>query len=89
MSLKHCVETVERLVAEGRGESRAVFQLGYNLGRLSELSGLGREPFWDRWKGPVSDWDLDRLNELAQDLRKKFNSQPLIEESPDHDSPGV
>lgn len=89
MSLKHCVETVERLVAEGRGEPRAVFQLGYNLGRLSELSGLGREPFWDRWKGPVSDWDLDRLSELAQDLRKWLNSQAMIEENPDHDSPGV
>jgi len=38
------------------------------LGRLSELTGLGREPFWDRWKGPVAEWNLAELEHLVREL---------------------
>ncbi len=66
--MEHCVETVQRIVAQDLGDRRSIFQLGYNLGRLSELTGLGREPFWDRWKEAISRWDHDELVSLAQDL---------------------
>ncbi len=64
----HCIETVRKIVAAGEDDRRALLQLGYNLGRLSELTGLGREPFWDRWKDAVSSWDLVKLSSLARDL---------------------
>lgn len=66
--MEHCVETIRKIVASRRIDPRSVLQLGYNLGRLSELTGLGRELFWDAWKGPVETWDVDRLDELAQKL---------------------
>lgn len=68
--MNHCVETIRAIVAGNRNDRRSVLQLGYNLGRLSELTGLGREPFWDRWKDAVADWDVARLEALAQELQK-------------------
>jgi hypothetical protein len=62
------VAKIRQIVADGRDDRRAVLQLGYNLGRLSELTGQGRGPFWDAWKGAVADWDRDRLSALAHDL---------------------
>ncbi len=66
--LAHCVTRIRQIVAEGRDDRRAILQLGYNLGRLSELTGQGRRPFWDAWKDAVADWDPDRLAALAHDL---------------------
>jgi hypothetical protein len=68
LNVRHCVETVARIVATGRDDRRSIMQLGYNLGRLSELTGMGREPFWDAWKDAVAAWDLPRLESLAQEL---------------------
>ena len=70
--MRHQVETIQRLIAENRSDRRSILQLGYNLGRLSELTGLGREPFWDRWKDAVEAWDRDKLEVLAREL------QPII-----------
>jgi hypothetical protein len=66
--LRHCLDKIRQIVADGRDDRRSVLQLGYNLGRLSELTGLGREPFWDAWKDAVANWDRPRLDELARDL---------------------
>ena len=65
---RHCVETIVRIIENGKSDRRSILQLGYNLGRLSELTGLGREPFWDAWKGPIAEWDRDRLITLAREL---------------------
>lgn len=70
MDIAHCVEKIGEIVAEDRSDRRSVLQLGYNLGRLSELTGLGREPFWDRWKDAVESWDHPRLLGLARELQK-------------------
>ena len=67
--MRHQVETIRRLIAENRSDRRSILQLGYNLGRLSELTGLGREPFWDRWKDAVEAWDRDKLEMLARELQ--------------------
>lgn len=70
--IRHSVTKVIELSAHETGEPRTLFQLGYNLGRLSELTGLGREPFWDRWKEPVLAWDHARLLTLAQELHHEL-----------------
>ncbi len=67
--MNHCVEKICEIVAQGRDDRRSILQLGYNLGRLSELTGLGRESFWDRWKDAIAAWDLPQIRALAQDLR--------------------
>ena len=66
--MNHCIETIRAIVSENRNDRRSLLQLGYNLGRLSELTGLGREPFWDRWKEAVTNWDEETLSALAHDL---------------------
>ncbi len=66
--LEHCTKKITELAAQQTCEPRTLFQLGYNLGRLSELTGLGREPFWDRWKDPVLTWNILQLTDLAREL---------------------
>jgi hypothetical protein len=73
-SILHCVRKIAEIIREGRDNRRAVLQLGYNLGRLSELTGLGREPFWDAWKAPVETWDRDRMSILATELTARFKA---------------
>jgi hypothetical protein len=72
--MKHCIARIVDIVAEGRGDRRSILQLGYNLGRLSELTGLGREPFWDRWKSAVETWNRTELERLARELQNEFTS---------------
>lgn len=73
---RHCLSTIARIVGEGRDDRRAVLQLGYNLGRLSELTGLGREPFWDAWKVAVESWDLEALRTLAATTESIVSGRP-------------
>ncbi|QDV34287.1 hypothetical protein [Tautonia plasticadhaerens] len=70
-AVAHCVSKVEELAALDEPDRRALLQLGYNLGRLSELTGAGRGPFWDRWKGPVASWDRPALRALALELPRR------------------
>jgi hypothetical protein len=65
---EHCVAKIGEIIARNQGDRRSILQLGYNLGRLSELTGLGREAFWDRWKTPVEFWDLEEMERLVQEL---------------------
>jgi hypothetical protein len=69
--MEHCIDKITVIVAQGQGDRRSVFQLGYNLGRLSELARGGKEAFWDRWKDPVSTWNQEELERLARDLRQQ------------------
>ncbi len=67
--MNHCIAKIVEIVERGADDRRSILQLGYNLGRLSELTELGREPFWDRWKEPVETWDLPRLQVLVHELQ--------------------
>jgi hypothetical protein len=80
--MDHCVETVCRIIAQNLSDRRSLFQLGYNLGRLSELTGLGREPFWDRWKTAVTEWDRETLLRLAHELPLVVVAQNSPPDSP-------
>ena len=42
-------------------------QLGFNLGRFSELSGEGK-PVWDAWRAALEDRDETKLAELTANL---------------------
>ena len=68
--MKHCIDTIQKIINRNQDDRLSLLQLGYNLGRLSELTGLGREPFWDRWKEAVASWDSESLKILAQDLQR-------------------
>jgi hypothetical protein len=72
--IEHCVAKIYETVERGEPDRRSVLQLGYNLGRLSELTGLGRDPFWDRWKPPVESWDLPELHRLVEQMRAESAS---------------
>ncbi|CAN5908427.1 hypothetical protein BH23PLA1_BH23PLA1_11130 [soil metagenome] len=64
----HCIDKIRDIVTRNEPDRRSILQLGYNLGRLSELAGLGRD-LWDHWKGPVDRWDNKSLNDLVQKLQ--------------------
>ena len=36
---------------------------------VARATGKKPEPFWDRWKTPVADWDLVELERLVQELQ--------------------
>ena len=74
--MNHCMATIVELIYRGRDDRRSILQIGYNLGRLSELTGLGREPFWDRWKVAVAEWDLAKLRVLARELPALISIPP-------------
>jgi hypothetical protein len=74
--MDHCVAKILEIVARGDDDRRSILQLGYNLGRLSELTGLGRAPFWDRWKQAVERWDRAALEPLARELLEQSRSWP-------------
>ncbi len=68
--MDHCVAKILEIIARGADDRRSVLQLGYNLGRISERTGLGREPFWDRWKDAVARWDRAELARLGRELEE-------------------
>jgi hypothetical protein len=74
--MEHCVAKIAEIVARGDDDRRSVLQLGYNLGRLSELTGLGRGPFWDRWETAVARWDRAELEGLARELLEQSRAWP-------------
>ena len=74
--MEHCVAKIVEIVTRGEDDRRSLFQLGYNLGRLSELTTLGRGPFWDRWKAAVSSWDLPALHLLTSELTSDAENWP-------------
>jgi hypothetical protein len=72
----HCVAKILEIASLADPDRRALMQLGYNLGRLSELTGLGRGPFWDRWKDAVAAWDRAELGRLARQLQSESTVWP-------------
>ncbi len=74
-AVAHCLDKLVTLIGDDEGGRRVVFQLGYNLGRLSELASLGREPCWDAFKGPVDDWDRQALADAVRLLKDRLRDR--------------
>lgn len=53
-------------------------QLGFNLGRYSELSNEGRE-VWDNWKAAIESKDLTRLELLIKQMKDLAAGEKLKE----------
>jgi hypothetical protein len=70
----HCLSKLSSLLSLDTPTPRALFQLGYNLGRLSELTPGGRELFWNPWKTPVETWDQPRMRELLTNLSNALSA---------------
>ncbi len=68
--MEHSIAKIAEIVACKQCDRRAIFQLGYNLGRLSELTEMGRETFWDPWKDAVIDWNQNKLEDLVRELQQ-------------------
>lgn len=66
--MEHCIAKIQKIVAQPIPDNRALFQLGFNLGRLSEITGLGRGHFWDDWKTAIDAWDIEKMQLLARNL---------------------
>jgi hypothetical protein len=75
-AVNHCIETIRGLVEQPDPSRRDLLQLGYNLGRISELVGLDRTEVWDLWKAPVTVWEQDALRSLSVSLAKRCRSAP-------------
>lgn len=85
----HCVETIRRIVRREVPSRRDLLQLGYNLGRLSERTGLGREPFWDRWKAGVEAWDQPALIGLSDQLGDLIPPAGIVENAQHGEGPEI
>jgi hypothetical protein len=75
--LAHCSAKVAEITqgpladpAAWPADRRWWLQLGFNLGRFSELSGEGRK-VWDDWKAAVEAGDTRRMEELAHLMNLK------------------
>ncbi len=53
-------------------------QLGFNLGRFSELSGEGRE-VWDSWKSAIETKDVKHLEFLIHHMKQLTAGEKLKE----------
>ena len=84
--MEHCIAKIIEIVALDDPDKRTLMQLGYNLGRLSEMSGLGRGPFWDLWKTAVETWDRQELEALARNLPKVCFRPPSLLAPPEPES---
>lgn len=65
--LEHCYRKVAELAAQGQTGTlapRDLMQVGYNLGRVSEITGEGRS-VWDATKGMVAEGNWGALRDWA------------------------
>ncbi len=84
-SILHCLEKLHELTHEAEVTLAPVklFQLGYNLGRLSELTSLGRAACWDPWKPAIENDDREALRKLVRTLAARLGYQASQSSAPD------
>lgn len=65
----------------GKIRERDLFQIGYNAGRLSELTDLGRE-VWDILKDDIDDRDYQSIAFMAARWREEYLPEETGEQTP-------
>ena len=51
-----------------------IFQIGYNMGRLQELRGDGREEWWDAYKGMIEKKEWGQLKSSIMVEREQLRN---------------
>lgn len=85
--MEHCIAIICEIASRQSADDRSIFQLGYNLGRLSEMTGLGRCHFWDPWKVAVAEWNSAELKRLASELLTSFPAPGNLRVPEDREPP--
>ena len=76
----HCIEKMlsltQKAEKDGALSPKDIFQFGYNAGRLAEITGEGRELWWDLLKGYVEQgqWILVEM-ELASAVHRLYEHE--------------
>ncbi|MEI7923717.1 MAG: hypothetical protein WCJ40_17545 [Planctomycetota bacterium] len=84
-ALEHCSAKAAEIItgpladsSDWPGDRRWWLQLGFNLGRFSELSGEGRS-VWDAWKFAIETRDFTALEKLLDQMKNVALAENLKE----------
>ncbi|MDA0839877.1 MAG: hypothetical protein O3B01_02335 [Planctomycetota bacterium] len=75
--LNHCLTKMLEIAEMGSAmdlTTRDIFQFGYNVGRAAELSGEGRENWWDLFKASVAEEDWSTVYEIVLEKMREQGS---------------
>ena len=76
--MEHCIAKICEIVDRPAGDVASHLPTRLQLGAISEMTGLGRGPFWDRWKVAVAEWDSAELKRLARELQTSYSHERRI-----------
>ena len=73
MTQLHCLNKLIELTSKTKISDRDLFQIGYNIGRLSELTNEGREKWWDIYNIFIENGEWKKLIIQIKLDKKRFN----------------
>jgi hypothetical protein len=73
MNQLHCLNKLIELTSKPKKSERDLFQIGYNIGRLSELTNEGRDKWWDIYKIFIENGEWEKLMIQIKLDKNRFN----------------